>query len=107
VVLSSTLSGNDIPNYLKDKVEICQFNPQTLMASFAERDFERVYVDGGAIIRSFLGAGLIADMKITMIPILIGDGIRIFGDLDKDIDLTLEQVQSFPSGLVDMSYRVD
>lgn len=107
VVLSSTLSDNDIPDHLKDKVEISQFNPETLMASFSERGFERVYVDGGAIIRSFLGAGLIADMKITMIPILIGDGIRIFGDLDKDIDLTLEQVQAFPSGLVDMSYRVD
>ena len=76
------------------------------MAEFKKRGYDRVYVDGGAIIRSFLRAGHIADMKVTIVPVLIGEGIRMFGELDKDIDLELLDVTTFKSGLVDMRYKV-
>ncbi|WP_108790758.1 dihydrofolate reductase family protein [Falsiruegeria mediterranea] len=106
VVLSRSMTKDDLPSDLRDKVEFSTAAPKDLWESFAERGFERVYVDGGAIIQSFLKAGLINDMKVSMIPILIGDGIRIFGDIDHDIDLELQSATSFPSGLVDLVYRV-
>lgn len=107
LVLSNTLCDDDIPGRLKGKVEISRLAPNALMASLEKRGYDRVYVDGGAIIRSFLRAGHIADMKVAVAPVLIGDGIRMFGDLDQDIDLTLEDVSVFKSGLVQMHYSVN
>ncbi|ATG35921.1 MULTISPECIES: dihydrofolate reductase family protein [Phaeobacter] len=106
VVLSRTMTAAEIPDHLRDKVEVSDLAPEDLMKSFDARGFNRVYVDGGAIIRSFLKAGLVEDMRITLVPILIGEGIRIFGETEGDVDLELVSVNSFPSGLVDLDYRL-
>jgi dihydrofolate reductase len=66
----------------------------------------RVYVDGGQIIQSFLRAGLIADMVITQVPVLLGQGRALFGALGADVALVHEQSRSFASGLVQSRYRI-
>ena len=43
---------------------------------------------------------------LTTVPILIGDGLRLFGEIDGDIDLDLIGVRSFDSGLVQATYRL-
>ncbi len=106
IVLSRSLTQADIPANLQSKVEIMTDAPVDLMKGLGERAIKRVYVDGGAIIQSFLREGLIEDMKVAIVPILIGDGIRLFGELSKDIDLSLESVSEFSSGLVQMQYRI-
>lgn len=106
VVLSRSLSAEDVPGHLAGKVEISRLDPVSLMSDFSKRGYECVYVDGGAVVQSFLRAGLVSDMRITLIPILIGSGIRLFGDLEEDIDLVLENVREFKSGLVDLRYRI-
>lgn len=106
VVLSRSLASEDVPENLRDKVEITTLKPEALMKAFAERGFQRVYIDGGAVIRSFMKATLIADMKISIVPILIGEGIRIFDDSRGDTDLELVSIEKFPSGLVDLVYKV-
>ena len=106
VVLSRSMTQNDVPESIRGKVEIMAHEPAELMATFAERGFERVYVDGGAVIKSFMKAKLIADMKITIVPILIGEGIRIFDDAEGDTDLEMVSSEQFPSGLVDLVYKV-
>jgi hypothetical protein len=45
-------------------------------------------------------------MTVTITPILIGAGKRMFGMLDADIDLHLLEAKSFPSGLVTTKYKV-
>ena len=106
VVLSRSMTNDDIPEDIRDKVEVSDLGPKDLMASLGERGVNRVYVDGGAIIQSFLKAGLVQDMKITMVPILLGSGIRIFGETGGDVDLELISATPFPSGLVDLVYKV-
>ncbi|MGQ7846045.1 dihydrofolate reductase family protein [Granulosicoccus sp. 3-233] len=106
VVLSKSLNPRDIPDKLRDKVSICELTPPEVMASLAEKGWQRVYVDGGKIIQSFLREGLISDMTVTLVPILIGSGKRMFGELDADIDLQLLESSSFPSGLVTSRYRI-
>ena len=43
---------------------------------------------------------------LTIVPILIGTGIRPFGETRRDIDLELTDTTTFPSGLVQVRYRV-
>ena len=106
IVLSRSMTHLDLPEHLQDKVEFTTENPQDLWETLHRRGHKHVYVDGGAIIRSFLKAGFVQDMKITIVPILLGDGIRIFGETESDIDLELVSVTPFPSGLVDLVYKV-
>lgn len=106
IVLSRSMRQEDLPEYARDKVEVLALEPHDLMAELSTRGYSRVYVDGGAIIQSFLKAGLIADMKITIVPILIGEGIRIFDHTGGDTDLDLVSTEQFPSGLVDLVYKV-
>lgn len=46
--------------------------------------FTHAYVDGGDVVQQFLAADLIDDMTITVAPVLLGQGIRLFGDLPSD-----------------------
>ncbi len=64
------------------------------------------YVDGGDVIQQFLRAGLIQRLIITRLPVLIGSGIPLFGDLDHDVSLTHVSTRHFPSGLVQSEYEV-
>ncbi len=76
------------------------------MQELAHQGVQRVYVDGGQVVQSFLRDGLIADMVITTVPVLIGSGRPLFGALSRDIDLKLVSSRSFPSGLVQSTYQL-
>jgi dihydrofolate reductase len=65
---------------------------------------QRLYVDGGAVIREFLSAHLIDDVTLNLIPTLLGKGIPLFGPEVPEQVLELESSQSYPSGLVQLRY---
>jgi dihydrofolate reductase len=106
IVLSQSIKTTDIPSGLQGKVMVKALSPRDLMAMVSDLGWTRAYIDGGKLIQSFLREGLIADMTVTTIPILIGQGKRLFGPLAADIDLRLEETRSFPSGLVSSRYTV-
>ncbi len=82
-------------------------DPAEIMSHLGSRGFRHVYVDGGATIQRFLRAGLIQRLVITRVPVLIGDGIPLFGPLPGDLRLRHIATRSFPSGLVQSEYRLD
>ncbi|WP_237400830.1 dihydrofolate reductase family protein [Rhodovulum sulfidophilum] len=90
------------------KVRVTDLSPTEAMRMLQSEGHRRVYVDGGRVIHSFLflRAGLIADMVITTVPVLLGEGRRLFGSLAGDIRLQHEKTKSFPSGLVQSRYRI-
>ncbi|HSR52748.1 MAG TPA: dihydrofolate reductase family protein [Acidobacteriota bacterium] len=80
--------------------------PAEIVSTLAKRGIEHIYVDGGATIQQFLRAGLIHRLIITRVPVLIGSGIPLFGDLKHDIPLKHIATDSFPNGLVQSEYEV-
>ena len=60
-----------------------------------KRGANRIYLDGGVIIQYFLREGLVDEMTITTIPILLGEGLPLFGKLENDIKLELLKLESF------------
>lgn len=105
-VMSKTLSQSDVPEALQGSVHITDLEPPALMKWLDESGWIRAYVDGGKVVQSFVRAGLIEDFIVTTVPVLIGDGVRLFGEIESDIDLEFVSVKSFPSGLVQSKYRV-
>lgn len=106
LVLSQQLADAPVPQALQDKVRFSGGSPREVMNALAAQGVQRVYVDGGQLVQSFLRDGLIADMVISTVPVLLGSGRRLFGALSGDIDWTLLSSRSFASGLVQSSYRL-
>ena len=81
-------------------------SPREIVSTLEARGIRHIYVDGGVTIQRFLREGLIQRLIITRVPVLIGQGIPLFGALGKDIRLEHEQTQTYASGLVKTEYRV-
>ncbi len=107
LVLSRSLKPSDLPADLASRVEVTAEAPRPLFERLTGRGWRRLYVDGGAVIRSCLGEGLIAGMVLTRIPVLIGQGLPLFGPLPSDIRLRHLGTRSFPSGLVQSRYDLE
>ena len=100
VIMSKTLVQSDIPEELKDKVNLTDLDPPELMESLQKDGWSCAYIDGGKVVQSFIRYGLIEDFILTTVPILIGSGIRLFGEINSDIDLSLIDSKPLKSGLV-------
>ena len=102
-VLSKTL--NQVRSDLKDRVEIVQGEIPQLVKSLNQRGFERLYVDGGKAVQSFLNEQLIDEMTVSLVPVILGNGIPLFDQVPK-IKLQLLSSMAFDNGLVQIRYRV-
>jgi dihydrofolate reductase len=80
--------------------------PAEIVSRLAARGIQHLYVDGGITIQRFLQAGLIHRLIITRVPVLIGEGVPLFGTLQRDIRLRHVATRQYPSGLVTSEYAV-
>jgi dihydrofolate reductase len=89
------------------KVEQMSGAPAEIVSRLAATGAQHLYIDGGITIQNFLRAGLVHRLIITRVPVLIGDGIPLFGALPHDIRLRHISTKSYPSGLVSSEYHVE
>jgi len=89
-----------------ERVEQMSGEPAQIVERLAARGAKHVYVDGGITVQQFLRAGLIQQITLTRVPVLIGDGIPLFGELARDIKLRHLGTRQFKSGLVTSEYEV-
>jgi dihydrofolate reductase len=80
--------------------------PDQIVAQLTRSGARHLYIDGGITIQQFLRAGLIQRLTITRVPVLIGEGIPLFGSLPHDIQLRHVATRHYPSGLVTSEYQV-
>jgi dihydrofolate reductase len=80
--------------------------PAEIVSQLAARGLHHLYIDGGITIQRFLRAGLIQRLIITRVPVLIGEGVPLFGTLPRDIRLRHVATRHYPSGLVQSEYEV-
>jgi dihydrofolate reductase len=79
---------------------------EEIVAKLAASGARHLYVDGGITIQRFLRAGLVDRLIITRVPVLIGEGIPLFGPVPRDIRLDHVATRAYRSGLVQSEYRV-
>jgi dihydrofolate reductase len=101
-VLSSTLM--EVPEEVADKVEIVSGEVRVLVGQLQERGYHNLYVDGGRVIQSFLEEDLIDEMIITRIPIVLGDGIPLFGTLSRSLQFSHRKTETLNNSLVKSYY---
>lgn len=106
VVLSRTLDPADVRPDLAGKVRIVDGCPAQVLSDLAREGWTRAYVDGGQVIQSFLREGLIEDLVLTRIPVLLGEGLPLFGALPHDVKLIHGSTTAYPSGFVQSRYAI-
>jgi dihydrofolate reductase len=104
VVLSSR--PVDLSGVRGGVVEQMGGDPVEIVARLAAGGATHLYIDGGITIQGFLRAGVIDRLVITRVPVLIGRGIPLFGDLPRDVRLRHVTTRAYPSGLVQSEYEV-
>ena len=104
VVLSS--QPIDFSGVRGGKVEQMSGEPAEIVAKLAASGSSNLYIDGGITIQRFLRAGLIQRLIITRVPVLIGEGIPLFGALSYHIKLRHIATHQYATGLVKSEYQV-
>jgi dihydrofolate reductase len=102
-VLSNTLK--EIPERLKGKVEIVNGDLTVVLEDLKNRNIDNIYVDGGKTIQSFLKSDLIDEMTITTVPVILGNGIPLFGILNKEIKFFIEKTEYIDKNIAINYYK--
>lgn len=100
------LTSRDLPR-TRNTVEfhsgdLTQFVSQRLRPRFRNIWF----VGGGVVSAECLRLGLADEVRYSIIPILIGEGLPFFDRLDRDVPLHLLEVTSYKNGTVELRYEV-
>jgi len=100
------LTSRDLPR-LRDTVEFYSGDLATFVNGRLRRAFRSTwFVGGGAVSGECLRLGLADEIRYSILPILIGDGIQFFEKLDRDVNLHLREVKAYKSGTVALCYEV-
>ncbi len=99
-VFSSSRTGTD------DNVEFYSGPPDKLIEKIRGGTGKGIYCDGGAnLVQQMINLDLMDQYIISIIPVILGSGIRLFEEASATIKLKLMYSRSYPSGLVQLCYR--
>lgn len=104
VVLSD--SSLSVPQHLSGKVRVMAGEPANVVNALSGEGKQHLYIDGGVTIQRFLSAGLIDDVTITIIPVVLGDGIPLFASGIPEAQLTLTGCDASDNGFVQVRYTL-
>jgi dihydrofolate reductase len=98
------VTGREWPGARKS-VEFYSGDLETLVNEKLAPRFRNIWLVGGAMLcQSFLEHGLVDEIRLTIAPVLLGDGLRLFGGLLTEERWDLKNVAAYKNGFVDLSY---
>jgi dihydrofolate reductase len=95
-----TQSLQQLPENLPKNVSLISGNAESIHQKINDLGFHNIYIDGGQTIQSFLQANLIDEITITTVPVLLGNGIALFGNVDSMKLFKCCQTRLFKNGYV-------
>jgi dihydrofolate reductase len=100
------LTSRSLPR-IRDTVEFFSGDLAQLVTHRLGPAFRSIwFVGGGAVSGECLRRGLADEVRYSIVPVLIGDGIRFFDRIDQDVSLHLTEVKAYKSGMVGLCYEV-
>lgn len=98
VVLSHSMKQP--PASYENKIQMMSGSPQQVTRALNQMGYLNLYIDGGSTVQQFLQADLIDEMIVTIIPILLGGGVPLFGKLKAPLLFTCTHTKRFKHGVV-------
>ena len=92
----------------KAKVKFYSGDLDSFVPSIKRESLKDIWLVGGAsLAQSFLRHGFIDEMVISIIPVILGDGISLFGRTQEKFRLDLLRSGSYNNGIVQLHYRLE
>jgi dihydrofolate reductase len=100
------LTRRELPR-TRDTIELYSGDLAELVNERLRPTFRSIwFVGGSAVSAECLRLGLADEVRHSIVPVLIGDGIPFFEKLDKDVPLHLAEVKAYKNGMVELRYEV-
>ncbi|WP_025667493.1 dihydrofolate reductase family protein [Aquimarina megaterium] len=91
----------------KEKVEFYSGDLNKLINEKLKPNFKNIWMVGGTMLtKECLRLGLADEINITIIPIILGDGLLFFDYIGKELLLHLKDVTAFKDGMVELCYEI-
>ena len=101
--VSFVITHREIPS--TERIRFTSESPCDLVKRLREEEGNGIWICGGAsIVRQLMETDLIDTLHISVIPTLLGDGVRLFGPLEKEQKLRLVKTQSY-NRITDLVYE--
>ena len=98
------VTGREWPS-TRTSVEFYSGDLKTLVRSNLASRFRNIWLVGGAILcQRFLELGLVDEIRLTIAPVLLGDGLRLFGGLPSEQHWDLTNAVAYKNGFVALTY---
>ena len=96
-----------LPKGMQDNVEIVSDSPENWLKAIRTTPGKDIWlVGGGEMVREFLQKKLVSEIGISIHPRLLGDGIPLYAQPYPETELELIHSKAFPSGLLQVFYRL-
>lgn len=102
-VLSRSMSA--VPDHLRGKAEVISGALVSIIGILEGRGYQKLYIDGGKVIQSFLQEDLIDVITLTRAAILLGAGIPLFGNMKIPLNFIHESTDVLNERLVRSTFR--
>jgi dihydrofolate reductase len=96
----------EVRESLRKTVAAMSGAPRDILETLSREGFKHAYVDGGKTIQAYLRDGLIQRITLTRVPVLIGDGIPLFGSLPHDVQLRHLRTRVLGDAMVQSEYEI-
>lgn len=100
VVLSKTLKD------VRKEAELFSGELNLLVSNLHDDGVKHIWVDGGITVSKFLETGMVDRIVVTVIPIILGEGIPLFSEMKNEQSCCLVSAQAYPSGIVQLRYDI-
>jgi len=99
------MTNRKLPSTRK-RVEFYSGDPKRLLGEILAPRYRNIWLVGGAKLgQSFLRLGLVDEIRLMIAPVLLGEGLHLFGDSGTEQKWHLKNVVAYKNGYVDLSYR--
>jgi|SRR5688572_15316566 dihydrofolate reductase len=92
---------------IKDSIELFSGDLDELIGELQWRDYKNVWVVGGAaVVKEFIRSRLADEIRLMIVPVLIGEGTPFFDRILPEQPLHLTGVTAYKNGMVELKYEI-
>ena len=91
----------------RPNIEIYSGDLHQLLDRHITPKYKNVWLVGGAVLaKDFIRLKLADEIRLSVLPIILGDGVPFLNETGQEQSLTLKNVTAYKSGMVELHYEI-